>query len=130
EGAIARMTVINADGSRPEMCGNGLRCVAGWLVDRGRAPEGAWVVAATDAGPRPFRADRTEDGFDVAIRMGAATFGGELVVDVDGGPVAFERVGMGNPHAVRFGAFDDADLARLGPTVATAPRGGTNVELV
>src|SRR3954462_13276030 len=27
-GAVARMVVRNADGSRPEMCGNGLRCVA------------------------------------------------------------------------------------------------------
>lgn len=130
EGAAARMTVINADGSRPEMCGNGLRCVAGWLVERGRAPEGAWVVAATDAGPRPFEVARTSDGFDVAIRMGAATFGGELVVDVGGEPLAFERVSMGNPHAIRFGPFDDADLARIGPRVALAPEGGTNVELV
>ncbi len=32
-----RMVVLNADGSRPEMCGNGLRCVAGWLAERGLA---------------------------------------------------------------------------------------------
>ena len=30
---VPRMVVLNADGSRPEMCGNGLRCVVGWLID-------------------------------------------------------------------------------------------------
>src|SRR5687768_14764213 len=40
DGAAARMIVVNADGSRPEMCGNGLRCVAAWLLDRGRVEEG------------------------------------------------------------------------------------------
>ena len=33
-GARATMTVLNADGSRPEMCGNGLRCVALHLATR------------------------------------------------------------------------------------------------
>jgi diaminopimelate epimerase len=130
DGAAARMTVVNADGSRPEMCGNGLRCVAGWLVDRGRAPVGAWAVAATDAGSRPFLVERAADGFDVAIRMGEASFDGELAAVVEGERLAFDRVSMGNPHAIRFGAYDEEDLARIGPQVTGLPPGGTNVELV
>src|SRR6266545_1732951 len=34
-GADARMRVLNADGSEAEMCGNGIRCVAKELFDRG-----------------------------------------------------------------------------------------------
>jgi diaminopimelate epimerase len=123
--AAARMTVINADGSRPEMCGNGLRCVAAWLAARGRVAVGGWQVALTDAGPRPFRIEA--DG-SVSIRMGAAIFGDDLVVQVDGEALAFRTASMGNPHAIRFGGGED--LARVGPLVSAAPPSGTNVELV
>jgi hypothetical protein len=34
QGAAGTMTVLNADGSRPEMCGNGIRCVAIHLAGR------------------------------------------------------------------------------------------------
>src|ERR1051325_9744789 len=34
--ADARMRVLNSDGSEAEMCGNGIRCVAKELRDRGR----------------------------------------------------------------------------------------------
>lgn len=130
-GFAARMIVINADGSRPEMCGNGLRCVAGWLADRGRVQPGAWALAATDAGPRPFLVTRADDDrLDVAIRMGAARFDDDLVVEVDGVALTFASVSMGNPHAILFGRFDASDLARIGPRVAVAPPAGTNVELV
>lgn len=125
-GFAARMTVLNADGSRPEMCGNGLRCVAGWLAARGRAEPSTWVRVQTDAGPRSFRAEATPDGWSVAIRMGAATFQEDLVVL----GTTFRQVNMGNPHAIAFGAYDAGDLDRLGPRVATTPAEGTNVELV
>ena len=44
------MTVFNADGSRPEMCGNGIRCVALHLARTGRARVGEPFEIATDAG--------------------------------------------------------------------------------
>ena len=37
-GADARMRVLNSDGSEAEMCGNGIRCVAKELYDRGGVP--------------------------------------------------------------------------------------------
>ncbi len=131
-GGAPRMTVINADGSRPEMCGNGLRCVAAWLVERGRAAPGVWTVAETDAGPRPFLVapGGAAGAWDVAIQMGRAVFEDDLEVEIEGERLRFLRASMGNPHAVRFGAFDDADLARVGPCVSVAPAGGVNVELV
>src|SRR5215210_608472 len=47
-GAMARMIVLNADGSRPEMCGNGLRCVALHLARRGGRAK-AMIDVDTDA---------------------------------------------------------------------------------
>src|SRR6476646_6395228 len=50
-----RMRVVNADGSRPEMCGNGLRCVALHAVRRGHAKVGTTFTVATDSGPHSCR---------------------------------------------------------------------------
>src|SRR4051812_7292655 len=36
----ARLVILNADGSRPEMCGNGVRCVAAWMHEAGRLGTG------------------------------------------------------------------------------------------
>src|SRR5690606_31528239 len=47
--ARARMTVINADGSQPEMCGNGLRCVALYLAQKGGEDITSFSIL-TDAG--------------------------------------------------------------------------------
>ena len=44
------MIVVNHDGSRPEMCGNGLRCVAQHLANRSGKTE---LVIQTDAGAKP-----------------------------------------------------------------------------
>src|SRR5271166_5288324 len=48
-GAVARMRVLNPDGSVSEMCGNGVRCVALHLVRGGKAVPGS-VAIDTDAG--------------------------------------------------------------------------------
>lgn len=54
--ADARMRIFNSDGSEPEMCGNGLRCAAKFLFDRGYAP--ADMTVETLAGV-PAHAART-----------------------------------------------------------------------
>lgn len=119
-----RMIVYNADGSRPEMCGNGLRCVAGHL-----GSEGA-VVVTTDAGTRACDVRRTEeDRVDVSVDMGVARRGDDLVAVFDGREHRFLTVDVGNPHAISFEGFDDALLDTLGPAVAALLPGGTNVEL-
>ena len=55
------MRVINSDGSRPEMCGNGLRCVALHLTRREVVPEGTRFEVATDAGLHACRVDGIGD---------------------------------------------------------------------
>ena len=67
-GAVATMTVLNADGSRPEMCGNGIRCVAIHLATRLGGSPGDLVID-TDAGPRRCKLE----GDSVEVEMGALT---------------------------------------------------------
>ena len=123
-GARASMTVLNADGSRPEMCGNGLRCVAVHLAAAGGD---ASFVVDTDAGPR---ACRVEAGA-VEIDMGRLRDEGPIELDLDGEALTFARVSAGNPHAITFAPLGAGALARVGPAVATHPAfpAGTNVEL-
>jgi diaminopimelate epimerase len=126
-GALPRMIVWNADGTRPEMCGNGLRCVAGHVA---AAAEGALTIAvATDAGEKACAVTaQGPDRFDVTVEMGAARARGEIVFTVDGREHRFVDVDVGNPHAITFAAYDEAAIDRVGPAVAVAPKGGTNVE--
>ncbi len=127
DGARPRMIVRNADGSRPEMCGNGLRCVAG-SVAMGGAP--GRVVVATDAGDRACEVQVTgADSVEVRVDMGLARRGEDLRAVVGGREHRFHTVDMGNPHAVTFEDHEDALLDVLGPAVSVLPPGGTNVEL-
>ncbi|MFO0756013.1 MAG: diaminopimelate epimerase [Byssovorax sp.] len=130
QGDRFRMIVLNADGSRPEMCGNGLRCVVGYLASSGRA--GGSIEVLTDAGPKRCEViEGREARFEIAVDMGAARLDGPLVVPFEGGEQRFLRVDVGNPHAITFDTiapWDEALVDRLGPVAATYPPGGTNVE--
>lgn len=133
DGARARMTVLNADGSRPEMCGNGLRCVALALVHEGD-PRAAGFVVETDAGPRAtsvvLDASSSQVGL-VRTAMGQGRLGDSLEVEFEGEKYLFHTVSMGNPHAVCFReAITDEKLDRLGPLVSGRFPAGTNVEIV
>lgn len=126
------LVILNADGSRPEMCGNGVRCVAAWLVDRGELAVGDALVVESDAGPRPVRVRAVRDGVaEVEVAMGrAAVTDAASVVDVGGAQMAVRAVDMGNPHGVVFAPTDDPmGLVRAVTALAVFPK-GVNVELV
>ncbi len=114
QGGRTRMRVINADGSQPEMCGNGIRCVALHLLRQGRAGGGEAIEINTDAGTHACRVliDGPESVIEVSMR--AASLRPEQVPVLAAEPLidaAFEAggrrlqvtcVSMGNPHAVTF----------------------------
>lgn len=130
ESGRVRMVIHNADGSRPEACGNGLRCVAAYAARAGHV-RGATFELATDAGVRRARVD----GTSVEVSMGPATVSAEEEVGLEGGAsgVLGTLVDMGNPHFVLLGAApDDATFTRLGPALERHPRfpRGANVEFV
>lgn len=125
-----RMTVWNADGSVAENCGNGIRIVARYLAERGRLPADGVVLTG-----RETTRVRVRDDDRVEVRMGRARFpSGERddAIEVDGAPVVFAEVSMGNPHAVIAHDDPDAVVRVLGPAIETDARfpERTNVEFV
>lgn len=129
-GARARMTVINADGSRPEMCGNGLRCVALHLASHADEASSSFLVE-TDAGLLGCEVTRDGDHAQVRTEMGVARVLAPLDFDHQGEPLVFQRVTTGNPHAILFDReFDTPSIDELGPRVSAAIEGGSNIEFV
>jgi len=125
-----RMRVINADGSVPEMCGNGIRCVALHLAIA-RDMTKATMTIATDAGPRTCVVERSGDRASVRVDMGRVRSVGEREIDLGSERVKVALGDAGNPHAILFGEFSDARIDALGPRIATHADfpNGTNVEL-
>lgn len=132
-GAVGGMEVWNADGSRAEMCGNGVRCVVVRLIQDGHVHDGARdVPILTGAGVVWAHRD---DG-EVVVDMGPprSVPAGPEALDLDGTSVRYFRVSMGNPHAVLFGdevADGAAGWLRVAPRLEThrAFPQRTNVEL-
>ncbi len=120
-GAAAEMRIFNADGTEPEMCGNGVRCVARYLADRGAAD--AFTIA-TPAGPIATEIVAREP-FAARIDVGPVSFphGAPQTLTVLGTTWTFLAVSLGNPHAVIF--VDDVvtpDLAALGRAFNAHPQ--------
>lgn len=135
----------NADGTTAEMCGNGVRVFAQYLVATGRAAPGLPVPIGTRAGlrtarPVPRSADAPSSGW-WSVDMGPVDLARyrldrtPLTVAVDGVEISQSAVGadVGNPHAVVL----VTDLSRAG-SLAQPPRvtpptvfpEGVNVEFV
>jgi diaminopimelate epimerase len=134
--ADAFMDYRNADGSTAEMCGNGVRCVAKYLIDRGLI-QGDEVRIDTLSGVKRVRCQRGRDGRMVrgALELGEPVpLKVDLVLDVAGtGTVHVTTLSLGNPHAVLV--TDDlaaAQVASLGPALQRDEEfpDGTNVEFL
>ena len=129
--ADLRMRMFNADGSEAQMCGNGVRCLARFAVDRGLAA-GDTVRIETPAGVREIELHRDGDRIvKGSVSMGRPRLAapdipilleGDRVVDVPltvGGQTLWMTcVSMGNPHAVFYvDSADDWPLEILGPKI-------------
>jgi diaminopimelate epimerase len=131
------MRIYNSDGSEPEMCGNGIRCLARFVADvdsaaastqykihtlagliqpsmcsdgQVRVDMGEPILAAAQV-PTTLQATRAEDGAVIAQKL-----------EVAGKTWLMTCVSMGNPHAVTYSTADRApidldalDLATIGP---------------
>lgn len=123
------MDMYNADGSRAEMCGNGLRCVAKYVYDH-KIVEKEEMKIETLAGIKDVRLS-TKDGkaVFVTINMGQPEFRPEKIpvddkrerivsepIFVEGKEYKITCVSMGNPHAVVYmEEIDCLDLEKIGP---------------
>ncbi len=146
--ADVRMEMYNADGSRGQMCGNGIRCVAKYAVEHGMAG-GPVVRVETDSGikeclcePRTsVRADARTASISrvlvdrVRVDMGIpslrpadlpSTIKADRIVNfpmrLGGQMYEVTCVSMGNPHAVVFvDKLHLVDLVSVGPLFENAP---------
>ncbi len=128
-GAAGRMVVINADGSIPEMCGNGLRCVALHVARKRGVREGS-LTFDTDAGTKPCAIDDRDERGLVTVDMGVVRWTEDVSLDIDGDRWDFALGDAGNPHAITQRAASLEEIRRIGPRVEKHPRfpSGTNVE--
>ena len=122
------MDYRNADGSVAEMCGNGIRVFARYLVDEGLEVPGSFDVLTRD-GVKTVRLGRTGD---VTVDMGPARFPGtDRKVSVGDRSWPAVEVDMGNPHAVvSVERLDDPGDLRVPPAVEPSFPAGVNVEFV
>lgn len=124
--AAIAMRIFNADGREAQQCGNGLRCFAVHVRERGmvqaerfsvETPGGLMAVTLL-AGGR-VRASMGEPRFGpdaIPIRAASRALSYRLIVN--GEALDVGAVSMGNPHAVlRVADVQDAPVARLGPAI-------------
>lgn len=123
------MEMYNADGSRGEMCGNGIRCVAKYVYDYGLTDK--TQISVETLGGIKYLDLAVEDGKVslVKVDMGKPELEADLIpiisereqvidepIEVDGKEYHMTGVSMGNPHAVIY--VDDVkglDLEKIGP---------------
>ena len=118
--------IFNADGSEVEQCGNGARCFARFVYEKGLT-QNRQIDVGTAKGKITLYLEASDQ---VRVNMGAPRFSpAEIPVaapeqsssyslEIDGESIEFAAVSMGNPHAViRVEAVDSAAVNRLGPAL-------------
>ena len=126
-----RYRIFNADGSEAETCGNGARCFARFVHERGLTDKRE-LVLETLAGP--LRTTLLEDG-QVRVDMGvprfepaeipflASTTASVYTLPVGEETVEISVLALGNPHAVLLVEdVEQAPVARLGPAIGAHER--------
>ena len=122
-----RYRIFNTDGSEAEQCGNGARCFARFVVERGLTKKQTLVLEV----PRGTITATLQDQGWVEVDMGAPSFaldaypvtfgaraqaqGLSVELSTDAGPATLTLVSMGNPHGVVFvPSVAEAPVATLG----------------
>ena len=145
QGGELRMRIFNADGTEPEMCGNGMRCLARFLADSdGDVPGRQWQIETLAGRIVP---ELRQDG-SIRVDMGAPFLDPEAIpttlpcgdnglaqgnLEVAGSSFAVGAAGMGNPHVViPVDDVEAVDLDRYGAAFEVHPAfpARTNVHFV
>ncbi len=124
------MDYRNADGSIAEMCGNGIRVMARYLVAKGHQREGIFAID-TRAGIKHLRVPAEDD---ISVNMGKVYDEAEAVTaSVNGATYEGFNINVGNPHAVVFTEnLENLGSLEVAPVVSPASSypEGVNVEFV
>ena len=126
------MRLLNADGSRSEISGNGVRCLAAWLATTARAAPGSTIDIETDAGTKRLEllSDRNRrQTFRAA--MGHPEQIVRTTIPVHSTAVDAITLRVGNPQCVVLGEVTEERLRTTAAALAVHPHfpEGTNVEL-
>lgn len=136
----AQWRIFNSDGSEPEMCGNGIRCLARYLYDKKLVDKKIFTINTLAGVITP----EIKENSLVRVNMGKPIltpkeipFDGEMILNhpvmVKDKDFKINAISMGNPHCIIFTEEDSAKLAReYGPLLETHclfPE-KTNVEFV
>lgn len=143
------MEMYNMDGSRSEMCGNGIRCVGKYVYDHGMTDKTDITVVSCGKVKylQLYVDEATGKVSTVRVNMGSPVLeASEIPVVAQGSPVVGEPilvdgkeyrmtcVSMGNPHAVIFmdRMIDDETMLHIGPEFESHERfpRRTNTEFV
>jgi len=130
EEADFEMEMYNADGTRSEMCGNGIRCVAKYVYDKGLTEsKHITIISAGQIKYLDLTTDEENKVVQVKVNMGKPILETEAIpvkvegatainvpIQVQGKAYTMTCVSMGNPHAVLFVEnVVDLPLAEIGP---------------
>ncbi len=125
------MVMYNADGSRGEMCGNGIRCLGKYVFDKGLTDRTELVID-TPAGQRALTLHPGQNGVElVSVDMGGPLVFPEISIAIKEISYTGFLVSMGNPHLVIFCPDPErVPLERVGPALERHPLfpNRTNVE--
>ena len=140
------MEMYNADGTRAEMCGNGIRCVAKYVYDKGLTDKKKINIISAGKIKKLCLAIQDKKVILVKVNMGAPELLSEKIpvlseneqvldepITVQGKEYRMTCVSMGNPHAVVFTEnVDGLDIEKIGPYFETHERfpKRTNTEFV
>ncbi len=135
-----RMRIFNADGSEVEMCGNGIRCVAKYLVEHGYTKKHELEIETPAGIKKPviksemIRVDMGEPVLDakhIPVRLSGRVI--NRAIKIEDMEFKITCVSMGNPHTVIFmDRIDKFNVAKYGSSIEhnkLFPR-KTNVEFV
>lgn len=130
-GVEFRYRIFNADGSEVEQCGNGARCFARYVADKGLTQNKSIPVETCTGN---IRLELNDDG-NVTVNMGQPILAPDaipLVADetaetytflVDNTAYQLSCVSMGNPHGVLLvDSTDTAPVNKLGPRLENHPK--------
>jgi len=124
---LASFEIWNADGSRAEQCGNGVRCLGLYLFQRSEAPPGQFLLG----GPAGIVKVECLDDDLVRVDMGQPAFDADRVpvlleeadgwypLEIDQNHYKLGAASMGNPHALMIvNDIDTTDVAKLGAAIS------------
>ncbi len=135
--ADVRFRIFNSDGSEAEMCGNGIRCLAKYVFDKGIVKKETMQIETMEDIKEARLSVEDDVVTSIEIDMGKGYFKPEEIpaiapsgnteefidedIDVEGEKIKMSSVSVGNPHAVCFTDtnIEDINLDFYGPRIET-----------